>query len=68
MPQIARPRIVVTRSLPDAVEARMRELFDVRLNTDDRPMTHSGRCQPWVGTFPQASADRGSAQHLKDFP
>jgi lactate dehydrogenase-like 2-hydroxyacid dehydrogenase len=31
----------VTRKLPDKVELRMRELFDVRLNADDRPMTHA---------------------------
>ena len=30
-------KVVVTRKLPDAVEARMRELFDVELNPDDRP-------------------------------
>lgn len=32
-----RPKVVVTRRLPDAVEARMAELFDVELNRDDRP-------------------------------
>ena len=32
-----KPLVVVTRRLPDRVEARMRELFDVRLNADDRP-------------------------------
>jgi len=31
-----KPFVVVTRRLPDRVEARMRELFDVRLNGDDR--------------------------------
>ncbi|MDG4647235.1 D-glycerate dehydrogenase [Roseibacterium sp. SDUM158017] len=31
--------VVVTRRLPEAVEARMRELFDVELNEDDLPMT-----------------------------
>ncbi len=31
--------VVVTRRLPDAVETRMSELFDVRLNPDDRRMT-----------------------------
>ena len=34
-----KPLVVVTRKLPDAVETRMRELFDTRLNTEDRPMT-----------------------------
>ena len=33
-----KPLVVVTRRLPDAVEARMRELFDVRLNADDVAM------------------------------
>jgi glyoxylate reductase len=34
-----RVSVVVTRRLPAPVEARMQELFDVRLNTDDHPMT-----------------------------
>jgi glyoxylate reductase len=39
MPQSAkRPLVIVTRKLPDVVETRMRELFDARLNIDDRPM------------------------------
>ena len=38
MPQKKRPLVVVTRRLPDVVETRMRELFDARLNLDDRPM------------------------------
>ena len=33
-----KPLVVVTRKLPDVVEARMRELFDVRLNASDAPM------------------------------
>ena len=33
-----KPLVVVTRKLPDAVETRMMELFDARLNVDDRPM------------------------------
>ncbi len=32
----AKPIVVVTRKLPDVVETRMMELFDVRLNVDDR--------------------------------
>lgn len=35
----ARTRVVVTRRLPEPVESRMKELFDVRLNPDDHPMT-----------------------------
>jgi glyoxylate reductase len=34
-----RPLVVVTRKLPEVVEARMMELFDARLNADDVPMT-----------------------------
>jgi glyoxylate reductase len=34
-----RPLVVVTRRLPDNVETRMRELFDARLNVDDRPLS-----------------------------
>ena len=33
-----KPLVVVTRKLPDTVESRMLELFDARLNRDDRPM------------------------------
>jgi glyoxylate reductase len=42
MPHSAkRPLVIVTRKLPDVVETRMRELFDARLNVDDRPMTQA---------------------------
>jgi len=42
MPQSAkRPLIIVTRKLPDVVETRMRELFDARLNVDDKPMSQA---------------------------
>lgn len=30
-------KVIVTRKLPDAVETRMRELFDAELNLEDRP-------------------------------
>jgi glyoxylate reductase len=33
-----KPKVIVTRKLPEPVEARMAELFDVELNPDDRPM------------------------------
>ena len=39
MPKPKKPLVVVTRKLPDSVELRMRELFDARLNADDKPMT-----------------------------
>ncbi len=34
--------VVVTRRLPEAVEARMSELFDVTLNADDTPLDRDG--------------------------
>ena len=32
-----KPRVYITRKLPDVVETRMRELFDAELNIDDAP-------------------------------
>jgi glyoxylate reductase len=36
-----KPLVVVTRKLPDAIETRMMELFDTRLNRDDQPMSQA---------------------------
>jgi glyoxylate reductase len=36
-----KPLVIVTRKLPDVVETRMRELFDARLNVDDKAMTQA---------------------------
>ena len=36
-----KPVVIVTRRLPDLVETRMRELFDARLNLEDKPMSES---------------------------
>jgi glyoxylate reductase len=36
---VRKPKVVVTRKLPDPVETRMRELFDTELNLDDTPMS-----------------------------
>lgn len=33
-----KPRVIVTRKLPDMIETRMMELFDTQLNLDDVPM------------------------------
>jgi len=38
-------KVTLTRRLPDAVETRMRELFDARLNLTDRPMTREELAQ-----------------------
>jgi len=36
-----KPLVIVTRKLPGVVETRMCELFDTRLNIDDKPMPRS---------------------------
>ncbi|MEN2708978.1 2-hydroxyacid dehydrogenase [Sphingomonas sp. NPDC092331] len=38
-PRPSRPRVIVTRALPDGIEARMAELFDVVTNSGDTPMS-----------------------------
>ena len=55
MPQ-AKPRVVVTRKLPAVIETRMMELFDTRLNLDDRPLGPAG-----------LAAAQQLASHLEDF-
>lgn len=37
----ANPLVIVTRKLPEPVEARMRELFDARFNETDKPLTNA---------------------------
>jgi glyoxylate reductase len=39
MASAKKPLVVITRRLPESVETRMRELFDARLNLDDKPMS-----------------------------
>jgi glyoxylate reductase len=36
-----KPLVVVTRKLPDSIETRMCELFDTRLNLDDKPLSQA---------------------------
>jgi glyoxylate reductase len=36
---VRKPKVVVTRRLPDPVETRMRELFDTELNIEDKPLS-----------------------------
>ncbi|NNG03186.1 MAG: D-glycerate dehydrogenase, partial [Inquilinus sp.] len=45
MPDRKRPLVIVTRNLPDAIETRMMELFEPRLNIDDEPMTRDQLAQ-----------------------
>ena len=37
-----RPFVIVTRKLPDSIETRMMELFNCRLNLDDKPLSKAG--------------------------
>jgi glyoxylate reductase len=39
MPSKDKPLVIVTRKLPDVIETRMMELFQTRLNVDDKPMS-----------------------------
>ncbi len=39
MPSRDKPLVIVTRKLPDVIETRMMELFQTRLNIEDKPMT-----------------------------
>jgi glyoxylate reductase len=41
MPNRKKPLVIVTRKLPERVETRMRELFDAKLNLDDKPMSQA---------------------------
>jgi glyoxylate reductase len=36
-----KPLVIVTRRLPDVIETRMMELFDARLNIEDKPMSQA---------------------------
>ncbi len=69
-----RPKVIVTRRLPQAVEARMAELFDVELNLSDTPMNEAAlaaaaaRCDVLVPTVTDridAAVFAGAAGRLK---
>jgi glyoxylate reductase len=59
-----KPRVVVTRKLPDIVETRMRELFDTELNDDDAAMGRAdlieamNRCEILVPTVTDRLDDK----------
>jgi len=52
-----KPKVIVTRRLPDAVETRLRELFDTELNLSDAPLSREalidavGRCEVLAPTI-----------------
>jgi glyoxylate reductase len=76
-----RPKVIVTRRLPQAVETRMAELFAVELNLTDTPMTQAEladaarRCDVLVGTVTDqidaavfaAAAETGQLKLLANF-
>ncbi|NCW55717.1 MAG: D-glycerate dehydrogenase, partial [Rhodobacteraceae bacterium] len=35
----SKPKVILTRKLPETIETRMRELFDTTLNNDDKALT-----------------------------
>ena len=53
-------KVVLTRRLPDAVETRMRELFDAELNLKDQPMDRAALEAGLV----HADDARGNAERL----
>ncbi len=67
-------KVVVTRKLPDATETRLMELFDVKLNVSDEPMTTSELAEalktaevlvPTVTDHIDGSLIRGAGKKLK---
>ncbi|MFI5021963.1 MAG: 2-hydroxyacid dehydrogenase [Alphaproteobacteria bacterium] len=44
-----KPLVIVTRKLPDVIETRMMELFETRLNRDDKPLAEADLTEA-VGT------------------
>jgi glyoxylate reductase len=76
-----RPKVIVTRRLPQAVETRMAELFAVELNLTDTPMTQeqladaARRCDVLVATVTDqvdaavfaAAAETGQLKLLANF-
>src|ERR1700745_3352739 len=63
-----KPLVVVTRKLPDSVETRMRELFDTRLNLDDKPMSQGqlAEAMKTADVLVPTVTDRIDAVVLKD--
>ena len=55
---MSRPKVkvIVTRRLPEPVETRMSELFDVEFNTTDRPMSVEQLAEA-AGALRRAGAD-----------
>ena len=74
MPSSTRkPVVIVTRKLPDVVETRMCELFDTRLNVEDRPMSQAaliaaGKVAGKFGLFTIVPSGQDAPVLLRDLP
>ena len=68
MPKAKKPVVIVTRKLPDSIETRMRELFETRLNDDDKPMTQAqlGEALKTADVLVPTVTDRIDAAVLKE--
>jgi glyoxylate reductase len=68
MPKAKKPVVIVTRKLPDSIETRMRELFETRLNIDDKPMTQAqlGEALKAADVLVPTVTDRIDAPVLKE--
>src|ERR1051325_6896037 len=68
MPKAKKPVVIVTRKLPDSIETRMRELFDTRLNLEDKPLTQAqlGEALKAADVLVPTVTDRIDAAALKD--
>lgn len=66
----AKPKILVTRKLPDAVEARLRDAYDARLNETDSPLNKAGVLEQASGAdgILCCPADRFTADLIADLP
>ncbi|WP_029935078.1 2-hydroxyacid dehydrogenase [Sphingomonas sp. UNC305MFCol5.2] len=66
----SRPRVTVTRALPQAIEARMAELFEAVLNADDRPMDRAtlGAAMADADVFVPTVTDRIDAELIAAAP
>src|ERR1041384_8206753 len=63
-----KPVVIVTRKLPDSIETRMRELFETRLNLEDKPMTQAqlGEALKAADVLVPTVTDRIDAPVLKE--
>ncbi len=67
---MSKPRVIVTRRWPEAVERRVSELFDAQLNGDDKPMSQAALKAAFAeadAVFPTVS-DRIDAEVLAAEP